>query len=104
VDQQQALLAYGEPHLRGARVIYPDPWLYTRVGRDSARFPFFGRFVLVGPRGLSLGIAQPLLQVGILLSAAAWLAVGGRLLWRRRSRQRITVAGEAPALSGQSTS
>jgi hypothetical protein len=104
VDQQQALLAYGEEHLRGARVVYPDPWLYTRVGSDSARFPFLGRFVLVGPRALSLGIGQPLLQAGIVLSVAAWLAVAARLLWRIRSRQRVAVAIDAPLLSGQSTS
>jgi hypothetical protein len=104
VDQRQALLAYSEEHLRVARVVYPDPWLYTRVGRDSARFPFLGRFVLVGPRAMSLGIGQPLLQAGILLSAAAWLAVAARLLWRVRSRQRVAVAIDAPVLSGQSTS
>ena len=104
VDQQQAFLNYGEEHLRGARVVYPDPWLYTRVGRDSARFPFLGRFVLVGPRAMSLGIGQPLLQAGILLSAAAWLAVAARLFWRVRSRQRLAVALDAPVLSSQSTS
>jgi hypothetical protein len=48
-------------------VLYPDPWLYTRVGHKSVPQPFRGRFVMVGARSLTVGFGQPLLQGGILL-------------------------------------
>jgi hypothetical protein len=57
-------------HLATGRIIYLDPWLYTRVGHKAAPPPFQARFVLVGGRTLDLGLGQPLLQAGILLCLA----------------------------------
>jgi hypothetical protein len=57
--------------LLGGHLVYPDPWLYTRVGHRSAPAPFQGRFVIVGPPSFRLGIAQPLLHIGITLTVLA---------------------------------
>jgi hypothetical protein len=75
-------------------IVYPDPWLYTRVGRPSAPPPFQGRFLMVGRRTMELGIGQPLLQGGSALSALALVvAVVGAL--RRRSAGAQVPVGEA---------
>lgn len=65
-NEGQAIYANGG-HLLGGNVVYPDPWLYTRVGSKRAPYPFQGRFVIAGPRSLALGIGQPLLHGGIAL-------------------------------------
>lgn len=61
-------------NLLSGHLIYPDPWLYTRVGHRRAPAPFQGRFVVIGPRSFGLGLAQPLLQVGTLLAFLALVA------------------------------
>jgi hypothetical protein len=54
--------------LVAGHLVYPDPWLYTRVGHRSAPAPFQARFVIVGPPSFRLGIVQPLLHIGITLA------------------------------------
>jgi hypothetical protein len=76
-NEAQALY-WGGGNLLGGNVVYPDPWLYTRVGRKAAPTPFQGRFVIVGPRTLAVGIGQPLLHAGIALGL---LALAVSLLW-----------------------
>jgi hypothetical protein len=44
-------------------LIYPEPWLYLRLGPRSAPWPFRGRFVRVGPWKADLGPLQLLLWV-----------------------------------------
>lgn len=60
-----------------AAVVYPEPWLYLRVGDKSAPWPFRGRYVQVGPGAFRLGPAQRALAVALVvalaLSAMIWL-------------------------------
>jgi hypothetical protein len=42
----------------GATVHYPEPWLYTRVGKRCARWPFRGCFAQIGDAQFLLGSAQ----------------------------------------------
>jgi hypothetical protein len=79
-------------------VVYPDPWLYTRVGRSSAPAPFQGRFLIVGRRSLALGLGQPLLQASSVLSllALALMVAGG--LRRRSARTEVPVGEGQKAL------
>jgi hypothetical protein len=102
VNQAEALREYEEDRLRGALIVYPEPWLYTRVGQPAASWPFHGRFIVVGSRTLQVGLGQLLLQIGILLSGLAALALAGQLgldLWRasapsfKRSRKTAIRAG-----------
>jgi hypothetical protein len=95
VNQDQALVNYAEQHLLGGNIVYPDPWLYTRVGSSQTNWPFNGRFVVVGPTSLRLGPGQALLRAGILATLAACLALA-IVIVARRARER----GRAPALQG----
>lgn len=98
VDQREALKTYAENHLRGATVIYPDPWLYTRVGSPEASWPFHGRFVIVGARSFPLGWGQLLLQVGIAIGLMGCvLLTAGAIAYRARTDRRLQAgAGEEP--------
>lgn len=89
----------GRAGLFAGNVVYPDPWLYTRVGRRSAPKPFQGRFVIVGPRSLGLGLGQPALALGIALSLLAlvgWvLAQAAALVVRVRRQAMAPIADPA---------
>ena len=76
VNQAEALREYEQDRLRGALIIYPEPWLYTRVGEPMASWPLRGRFVIVGARTLQVGLGQALLQAGILLTGLVGLGLG----------------------------
>jgi hypothetical protein len=68
VHTEPAILFKSLGWLTSGHLVYPDPWLYTRVGHRAAPAPFQARFVVVGPPSFRLGIAQPLLHVGITLA------------------------------------
>lgn len=97
---------YSRLRTQGGHVVYPEPWLYTRVGRRAAHWPFRGQFVVVGERTWNLGIAHPLLQA-ILAACAAALAVAGyqgARVARRRCRHRgPTSEGAGPVGRAQRT-
>jgi hypothetical protein len=80
-------------NLLSGHLIYPDPWLYTRVGQPHAPAPFQGRFVVVGPPSLRLGLAQPLLQMGALLAFLALIASLVARLLRRGWREPLPATG-----------
>jgi hypothetical protein len=89
-----------------ANVIYPDPWLYTRVGRRNAPPLFLGRYVLVGPTSLRLGTGQRLLQVGIpvtFLVFALLCVKGFRGLIRTRRSAALAVSPVTRAPLSQSS-
>lgn len=46
------------------QIVYPEPWLYTRVGPRVAIWPFRGAFAVAGARHWLYGPAQTSLQVG----------------------------------------
>ncbi|REJ75483.1 MAG: transglutaminase domain-containing protein [Acidobacteria bacterium] len=54
-------------------LVYPEPWLYTRVGSKEAPF-FRGAFVGFGQGFFRFSLAQNLLRVGILLFAGVFVA------------------------------
>jgi hypothetical protein len=74
LNQTEALRAYAEDGLRGAAIVYPEPWLYTRVGRSQASFPFHGRFLMLGPRSWKVGFGQTASRTVIVVSLL-WLLV-----------------------------
>lgn len=77
-------------------VLYPDPWLYLRVGRSAAPWPFRGRFVRIGYAAPTLGPLQNALRVAMLILAMALVAWTGRASLRALSgRQRTTAAPAA---------
>lgn len=75
------------PWLRGY-IVYPEPWMYTRVGRRASHWPFRGHFVVVGPRSWRLGIGIVALRCAILATALAAILVTLRALLARSSRPR----------------
>lgn len=52
------------PLLRG-HLIYPEPWLYLRIGHRVSSWPWRGQFVHIGPWQWEFGLAQILLRWGI---------------------------------------
>ena len=97
---------------RQASIVYPEPWLYTRVGTTMAQWPLMGRFVMVGPTTMQLGLGQRLLRGGILLCTItlALVAIGLVVPAGRRSRANARMIDatlpetEVSAGYGQSTS
>jgi len=63
-------------------VLYPEPWLYLRVGTHAAAWPWRGVFVRVGPAYLSRGPAQRALTWGTAVLAVAGVALLAAA-WRR---------------------
>ena len=62
----------GAPIFRG-HLMYPEPWLYLRIGHRAAPWPFRGEFAHIGPSQWQFGPAQGLLRYGIVLCAALML-------------------------------
>lgn len=56
-------------------VLYPEPWLYTRVGERRAAWPFRGLFVHTGAAHWSHGPAQAALRWAMVLLVGLSLAV-----------------------------
>jgi hypothetical protein len=97
---ETAFLYDNMDRLLGGHLVYPDPWAYTRVGRQLAPWPFQARFVVVGPLSLRLGLLQRLLHVGIALAllALATSVVSPLVRLSRRSpRKSRELAAQAPA-------
>lgn len=80
--------------LPGSTVLYPEPWLYTRVGARQAPFPFRGAFAHVGGSSWQLGPAQHLCHWGFALSALAGVALIAASL-RARARSEADVDADA---------
>jgi Transglutaminase-like superfamily len=61
-------------------LLYPEPWLYTRVGERRAAWPFRGLFVHTGATQWSRGAAQGVLRwaIALLLGLSVLLAVRPR--------------------------
>jgi len=59
-NSQRTQKSYYESVLRGV-LVYPEPWLYLRIGERVAPWPFLGQFVRVGPSFPDLGPAQSIL-------------------------------------------
>jgi hypothetical protein len=94
LDPQSAYDGVPTPRFNG-HLVYPEPWLYTRVGRKLAPGPFNGLFVVVGPPSLRLAVGHWLLLGAIVATSLAALAYGIALLLRlaepARARQNIVV-------------
>lgn len=99
---QPPLQHYAEhgPRFFKDRIVYPEPWLYTRVGRRVAPWPFRGRFTIVGSGGWAYGPAQSLLRGGIFVCMMMLLYVvlngvfRGEMLGQKKNRtdeKRITL-------------
>lgn len=73
-----------DPRLYEGQIFYPEPWLYLRVGRRSAPWPFRGSFACLGGTGLGCGRIQELLRVLIPACGLASLWLLGTALWNRR--------------------
>lgn len=75
--------------LRGAETaLYPEPWLYMRVGPRAASWPFRGVFARIGRERILLGSAQKLLAGSIAVTGAALLVtavISGRALMPGKS-------------------
>src|SRR5262249_4585951 len=69
-----AFYASGQPELFNGQLLYPEPWLYTRVGPRVACWPLRGAFARVGSRIWTLGPAQWALQRGVALTVLAGAA------------------------------
>lgn len=81
-------------------IMYPEPWLYTRVGNHVAQWPFRGLFVHTGAAHWNLGSAQTALRWGML--ACLLLAVLGLAGSRQKPDffKQVARPSRAPALRG----
>ena len=77
------------------QVLYPDPWLYTRVGHRAARWPLRNHFVDVETTPWSYGAAQLWLRRVALAATIGLIAV---LVSRRRRR---SVGESARGIAGR---
>ena len=89
----KGLYAGATPQILRGHLIYPEPWLYTRVGPRLAPAPFRARFHVVGPRSLRLAFGRMFLHGGIVLTAMALLVLTAQtaLSWRRREPATLAV-------------
>jgi hypothetical protein len=65
-------------------LVYPEPWLYLRLGKKVAHWPFRGYYVHTGPTFVVLGPAQNILiwTIPVLgLVGVSFIALG----WRERA-------------------
>ena len=74
-------------------IVYPEPWLYTRVGKKQAPAIFSGTFLSVGPRSLRLAWGHWLLDGSIAVTGLAFLAVLVVAITRRHRTMAPTSAG-----------
>ena len=58
------------------QVLYPEPWLYTRVGRRFAPWPFRGEFAVLERTSWQIGVGQTVFRVAMvsfaLCAAVSW--------------------------------
>ena len=94
-------------NFRGS-VVFPEPWLYTRVGERQAGWPFRGRFLAFGQTLLKLGPVQHFIRYSLVALMALCglyvLVIGSVFLtgfirrrWSGNARRRVrnTVLSEA---------
>ena len=68
-------------HLLAGNVLYPEPWLYLRIGERIAPWPFRGEYARIGAPFLTLGPLQHFLfwmipavaLLGVALCATSWM-------------------------------
>jgi hypothetical protein len=80
--------------------IYPEPWLYLRVGHREAPWPYRARFVRTGNTVFALGPAQQLVTIAMLVFAAG---AGGCIAfaWQSRRPSRADLPLEAACQRGR---
>ncbi|CAN5313394.1 hypothetical protein BH09MYX1_BH09MYX1_48560 [soil metagenome] len=71
------------------QLLYPEPWLYTRTGKQFASFPLRGAFVHVGPGVLSRGPAQTWLRRASVFFGVLAIVLGFAAGRRRRRLRRL---------------
>jgi hypothetical protein len=82
----------------GGHIVYPEPWLYTRVGKRTGAWPYRGRFVVVGPPEWHLGVGHMVLAGAITL-AGIWVAAFVALACV--ARLRVRRGDQCPRARGQ---
>jgi hypothetical protein len=80
--------------LRG-NAVYPEPWLYLRLGERVAPWPWHGSYASVGPSYFPLGPAQRALSWAIPTIAVAGLLLIA-LAWRHRASARVAKTSRVP--------
>ncbi len=86
--------------LRGLR-IYPEPWLYTRVGERHGFWPFRGAFVAYGLHYRRTVTIHTLLMVGIVLCVLFSVGLAAQGVFQaisRRSQQRQAIVASPEVL------
>jgi hypothetical protein len=88
-------LGIGDPSPLGGwthgTVIYPDPWLYLRIGDSRATWLYRGLYVVLRPAHLAIGPAQAFLAPVIVVSSVGTIGCLGFVLlacfrtWREAS-------------------
>lgn len=69
----------------GARMMIPDPWMYTRIGAASAPWPYRTTVLVEGPPALAFGV-QNWIAAGFFASSVAWFVVYVLSLLRQMHR------------------
>jgi len=82
---------------QGSRV-YPEPWLYLRVGQGEASWPFRGKFVVIEPGRWTLGPGQSLLRAGIIACVIAVCCSLAAMLLKARKKRPVTSAAATSLL------
>ena len=78
-------------------VVYPEPWLYTRVGPKLAPAPFQARFLVVGPASWTFSTQGPLRAAIVLtLAVIVGLLAHGALGFIRAGRPAPRTGPGAP--------
>lgn len=60
--------------------LYPEPWLYMRVGPHAASWPFRGAFARIGAAPLTLGPLQKILVVCFAITMLVFVGTAGRVV------------------------
>jgi len=84
------------PRFFEGALIYPEPWLYSRVGPRYSYWPYGGRFVNVGAVGWRTGRLQVLLRLGIGLCLLGSMAEFGAYCYASVRRLRAALAASRP--------
>lgn len=103
--------AFISPRFFAGTLVYPEPWLYTRVGERYSHWPFGGRFVKLGAGGWQTGPLQDLLRTGIVVCLLGSAAALGTKTFRLTRDMRVSRAvparlavghdgGEPPQVDG----
>lgn len=91
----QLAYAHGSSVLLSGHLIYPEPWLYTRVGRKLAPAPFNAKFLVIGTGSWRLAFVRRFLLVSIVLTMGTLVLLPAAFAVRLRSRRRRSGAASA---------